>query len=97
MHLERLHPLVLLFTLLAAGAATAQTGQADRAQNLRAELQKRFAAADANGDGRLSRDEAREKMPRVYRNFDAIDAAHTGSVTLQQIAAFAAAQRGKAP
>ena len=52
-------------------------------------LQERFAAADANGDGRLTRQEAQGKMPMVYRNFDAIDTARTGSVTMRDIAAFA--------
>ena len=41
------------------------------------------------------RDEAKSGMSRVYRNFDAIDSAHAGSITLAQIEAYVASQRGK--
>jgi hypothetical protein len=34
-------------------------------------------------------------MPRVYRNFDAIDAEKTGVISLEQIAAFAEKQGGR--
>lgn len=36
------------------------------------------------------REEAKGRMPGVYRNFDAIDTAHTGAVTMEQIEAYAA-------
>lgn len=93
-----------LVTTFSTFSATAQTATPDTAPNgqrmerlaqVRAELQKRFAAADANGDGKLTRDEAKGKMPRVEKNFDAIDTAHTGAVTLADIEAFALAQRGQ--
>lgn len=82
---------------LLAGVACAQTATPDTARTdaLRSELKQRFASADTNGDGRLSRDEAKSGMPRVYRNFDAIDSAHAGSITLAQIEAYVASQRGK--
>ncbi|MDI3380731.1 hypothetical protein ACFPPF_08125 [Xenophilus aerolatus] len=90
------------FVLLAmlAGAALSAQAQAQapdpaRREQLRTELHKRFGAADANVDGRLTRDEAKGKMPWVYRNFDAIDSAHTGAVTMDQIEAYAASQRGQ--
>jgi ligand-binding sensor domain-containing protein len=85
----------LLIAALAAllpAAAFAQA-DADRAAQMQAELQKRFAAADANADGRLTRDEAQGKMPLVHKHFDAIDAAHKGFVTLADIRAYAIAQR----
>src|SRR5260221_13732715 len=86
----------LLAGLLALGAASAmaQAPDAERAQKMQAELQKRFAAADANGDGKLTKDEAKGKMPMVYKHFDEIDTAHSGAVTMADIAAFAMAQRG---
>ena len=58
-------------------------------------MRKRFGAADANVDGRLTRDEAKGRMPWVYRNFEAIDSAHTGAVTMEQIEAYAASRRGR--
>ena len=79
--------------LVPASVAFAQPADAGRAAQMQAELQKRFAAADANGDGRLTRDEAKGKMPLVYKHFDEIDTAHSGSVTLADIATFAIAQR----
>jgi hypothetical protein len=83
--------------LCAAGATpnvSAQGADSARQEKMRADLQKRFTAADINADGRLSRDEAKRGMPRVYRSFDAIDAEKTGSVSLEQIAAFAEKQGG---
>jgi Ca2+-binding EF-hand superfamily protein len=96
-----MNPILLSRALLAgalalgAGAAQAQAQApgTGRAQRMQAELQQRFTAADANGDGRLTKDEAKDKMPFVYRHFDEIDTAHSGAVTLADIAAFARTQR----
>jgi hypothetical protein len=90
--------LTLLPLLLAATCFTAcaQVAGGARAAQMRAQLKQHFAEADANGDGRLTRDEADGKMPWVSRNFDAIDSAHAGSVTMDQIQAYAVAQgRGR--
>jgi Ca2+-binding EF-hand superfamily protein len=59
---------------------------ADDAQvaRVKAQIEKRFADADADRDGKLSRDEAR-KMPRVAQAFDQIDTAQTGYVTKEQV------------
>jgi Ca2+-binding EF-hand superfamily protein len=48
-------------------------------------MRERFTAADKNGDGRLTREEANGKMPRVYDNFQIIDRGRKGYVTLQEI------------
>jgi len=45
---------------------------------------ERFKAADKNGDGMLDREEAKA-MPRVAKNFDAIDADKSGTVTEKEI------------
>jgi len=84
---------------LGSVAAMAQAADGERAQKAGAELQKRFAAADANGDGKLTKEEAKGKMPMVYKHFDEIDTAHSGAVTMADIAAYARAHRGerKAP
>ena len=78
----------------ATGAVQAQDGKAGRARDMAAELQKRFAAADKNGDGRLTKEEAQAGMPMVSRHFDEIDKAHAGSISLADIAAFAKDKRG---
>jgi hypothetical protein len=73
----------------------AQGADSARQEKMRADLQKRFTAADTNADGRLSRDEAKRGMPRLYRNFDAVDVVKSGSVSLEQVAAFAEKQGGR--
>ena len=80
---------------LAASAAMPAFAQADasraaRAQQAMAQLEQRFKAADANGDGLLTKDEAKGKMPRVYERFDTIDVEKKGSLTLDQIKQFGA-------
>jgi len=80
----------LVLALIAASAAAQET---DRAREVAAEMQKRFAAADKNGDGRLTKAEAEVGMPYVHKHFDEIDKAKQGSVTLADIGAYARAQR----
>ncbi len=43
-------------------------------------MQAHFKVADKDNDGSLTRDEAKA-MPRVAKNFDAIDADKSGTVT----------------
>jgi len=58
------------------------------------QVEARFNAADANRDGRLTKAEAQTGMPRIYANFDRLDTAKRGYLTLPQIkAAIAAASR----
>lgn len=54
-------------------------------------LTSRFAAADKDHNGKLTKDEAKARMPRIYANFDRIDTAKRGYLTLDQIKAAAAA------
>lgn len=56
-------------------------------------LAQRFAEANVTHDGRLTREQAAERMPMVARNFEAIDVDHKGYVTLPEIRAFAAERR----
>jgi len=53
---------------------------------------ERFTAADRNGDGMLDREEAKA-MPRVAKNFDAIDADKSGTVTGKEIHDYMKAHR----
>ena len=70
--------------MLSAQAGFAQDRGA-RAEKAKAELEKRFNAADANHDGKLSKDEAKAGMPKVYEKFDEIDTGKTGFITLDQV------------
>jgi len=53
---------------------------------------ERFKAADKNGDGTLDREEAKA-IPRVAKNFDAIDADKSGTVTGKEIHEYMKAHR----
>lgn len=79
--------------LLALTAAAVQA-QGDRRQAWLERLPQRFAAADRDGDGRLTREEARSGMPGVYKRFDALDRARRGWLTLDDLRA-AAGQLGE--
>jgi Ca2+-binding EF-hand superfamily protein len=79
--------------VLALIAADAAAQDADHAKQMAAEMQKRFAAADKNGDGRLTKEEAQAGMPYVYKHFDEIDKTKQGSISLAEIAAYAREQR----
>lgn len=54
-------------------------------EQFQAEVQQRFAAADVNADGRLSREEARAAAPRIYEHFEFLDANDDGAVTLAEL------------
>ena len=88
--------LVSLLALCATSTPVfAQTPQPreDRTQKMVAELAKRFASADKNGDGSLSLDEAKAGMPLVTRNFNSIDKAGKGVVSQADIEIWARQQR----
>jgi hypothetical protein len=72
----------------APAPAPAQAPQAAPAQDGAETEQaaKRFKAADTNGDGKLSKDEAKA-LPGVYKNFDQIDSDKKGYLTFEQVLA----------
>ena len=53
------------------------------------EIQERFAKCDTNRDGKLTMDEAKGCMPRIYSHFSRIDEQGRGYVTVAQIQAMA--------
>ncbi len=81
-----------LMALTAAASATVfaqpAAGDGSRGRQMAADLQKRFVAADANKDGKLTRDEAKAGMPFVYKHFDEIDTGKKGALSMQDIAVF---------
>jgi len=56
-----------------------------------------FRRADSDGDGRLSREEAKRNLPRVAAKFDVIDANHDGFISLEEMRAWLAAKRAVRP
>ncbi|CAN5245518.1 hypothetical protein BH10PSE17_BH10PSE17_29760 [soil metagenome] len=93
---------VALITIACTAPLLVQAQSADSAakiQQLKEQMASRFNAADVDHDGRLTKAEA-ARMPRVAKNFDAIDKAGRGYVTQDDITAYAmamAAERGKLP
>jgi hypothetical protein len=73
--------------------AMAQTAQEPGAGSQRMEramqqLQARFAAANITQDGKLTKAQAAQGMPRVAQDFDQIDTQKAGYITLAQIEQF---------
>ncbi len=62
------------------------------AKEAKAKFIEKFNAADANHDGKLTREEADAGMPNVAKDFDKIDTKKSGSVTQKQIGAYYAAK-----
>ncbi len=56
-------------------------------------MQERFDEANTTHDGKLTLAQAQAKLPRVAREFDAIDTGHRGYVTAEEIRAYNRAQR----
>lgn len=54
------------------------------------EIQERFAKCDMNRDGKLTLDEAKGCMPRIYDHFSRIDEQNKGYVTVAEIEVMAA-------
>lgn len=67
---------------------------ANPARRPRMSAHERFVAANTTNDGKLTQAQAQAgRMPRVAKNFDAIDSAHHGYVTEDDIVAYTRAQR----
>ena len=77
--------LALAFSLLLAAPILAYADEASRDQ----EIVERFAKCDTNKDGKLTKEEAKGCMPRIYNNFSYIDSSNKGYVTVAEIQAMA--------
>lgn len=90
-----LFPVVRIAIALVMGAALSPPVLAQsvsRAERLQAKLSERFAAADQDHDGRLTKAEAQGGMPFVARNFEQIDRAGKGRLSQDEITAWIAAK-----
>lgn len=74
--------------LVSAAAALSLSGvaQAQQAAVDRAAIEAAFSKADANADGKLSKDEA-VKLPAISAKFDALDKNKDGALDLAEFAA----------
>ena len=81
----KISPFPLALSLLLASPILAHADEASRDQ----EIVERFAKCDTNKDGKLTKEEAKECMPRIYNNFSYIDSSNKGYVTVAEIQAMA--------
>lgn len=72
-------------TLLFAAPLTAGAQDAERLKSMIDHAKERFAAADADHDGALTKAEAEKGMPFVAKHFDKIDTKQTGKVSLADV------------
>ena len=84
---------VAILAALGLGSAVLLVNSDALAQGRQGGFMERLKAADRNADGMLSRDEA-ASLPRILKNFDAIDANKDGLITFDELKAFHEAHRG---
>jgi Ca2+-binding EF-hand superfamily protein len=84
MHFAK-NTLILVTCALAVLPLNVSADDASRNQ----EIAERFAKCDTNRDGKLTINEAKGCMPRIYEHFSYIDTANKGYVTVAQIQAMA--------
>jgi Ca2+-binding EF-hand superfamily protein len=92
---------VAILTALGLGSAAFLTfaGEpqgplATQGDHARHGMAERLRAADTNGDGMLSREEA-AALPRLAKHFDAIDTNHDGQITREELRAFGQKMRAE--
>ena len=71
-----------------APAEPARTEKADKGEKRAAHMQERLKAADKNGDGKISREEAVASLPKLAKRFDKIDANKDGFITKEEMKAW---------
>ena len=74
---------VLFATAAATACAQAPTDAAkgERAQK----MHERLKAADKNGDGKISREEAAASLPKLAKHFDEIDTNKDGQISREEM------------
>ncbi len=76
-------------------ACKADTGKCRGVRQVR--FDRRFNSIDANGDGLISLDEAKQALPRMVRYLERIDGNHDGQIFRDEIAAARKAHFARRP
>lgn len=82
----------------AAGSSVTSPASTQSAKHAEREQRRaaKFAAADKNGDGSLTKAEVDAAgMKHISKHFDAIDANHDGKITREELAAYRKAHKGR--
>jgi Ca2+-binding EF-hand superfamily protein len=74
-----------------ASEGAAPPDQKARHDEMKARMLERLKAADTNGDGMISREEANAGLPQLAKHFDRIDTDKNGLITMRE---FEAAMKG---
>ena len=78
---------VAILTAVALGSVAVVAIAAPEGREARGAMQDRIKQADTNGDGMLSRDEAKA-LPRILKHFDEIDTNHDNQISADELRAF---------
>ena len=79
--------LLIAALALASSAAFAAPGGDGPGHGPRGQMLERLKQADTDGNGMLSRDEAKA-LPMISKHFDEIDANRDGQITMEELRAF---------
>ena len=75
-------------TSFAFAQAPAEPGKNEKRGERAAQMQERLKAADKNGDGKISREEATASLPKLSKHFDQIDANKDGFISKDEMKAW---------
>lgn len=86
--------ILALLAIAMSNLAWAEANSAEaKARNVK--FNQLFKGVDSNGDGKISKEEAEQKVPDMGANFDMIDTNHDGGLSKKELKDFAA-RGGKA-
>jgi hypothetical protein len=77
-----------LIATVALPAMAQRQPSPEQIEQLKTQMVERFGKADTDRDGKLTRDEAKDKMPRLYQRFAEVDTDGDGYVNQADIAAY---------
>ena len=75
-------------TSFAFAQAPAEPGKNEKRGERAAHMQERLKAADKNGVGKISREEATASLPKLSKHFDQIDANKDGFISKDEMKAW---------
>ena len=75
-------------TSFAFAQAPVDPGKTEKREARAAHMQERLKAADKNGDGKISREEATASLPKLSKHFDKIDADKDGFISKDEMKAW---------
>lgn len=75
-------------TAFAFAQTPADPAKSEKREQRASHMQERLKAADKNGDGKISREEATASLPKLSKHFDQIDANKDGFISKDEMKAW---------